>query len=297
MANDNNELHILLLSPSDLSAKPIAKELIKQSKKMVYCQFSNYRSEVIEKLAWEEYQAIVMHDFNDIRDPELILRVLAGPLQGKSTKIVIGTSDFKLFKPMLEKFPTLSLSILNLPLPDVDVARQLLVLLGEVDLTSEDAKKYKVDVSFFKAFTDSCKDVLKKFSGNTVVHKKPFLHKNDSGREIAIRSLLNIKSPHFTGELCLAFPKEEFLTLYESVLFEKHSEINELNKDFILEMTNVIYGQAKILLNPIEYKLEKLIPAFAPSPFPFNDDAIIIPFELPLPNKKGCFYLEINPKG
>jgi CheY-specific phosphatase CheX len=109
----------------------------------------------------------------------------------------------------------------------------------------------------------------------------------------------------FSYAVVLSFPRETFLKLLSRMLDEPFSEINDANRDGASELMNIVYAQAKRVLNEKGAGLEPQIPilnegrecsGFA---FPENDGhptrldegkMLVIPFEAA---EIGKFYIEI----
>jgi len=110
-----------------------------------------------------------------------------------------------------------------------------------------------------------------------------------------ISSYLSVVSPHFNGTLVLAFPKETYLKLAGNALGEAFTDINDSNKDFAGELSNIIFGSTKKQWNDKGYSVEKAIPHVQTN-IPYSAPAgikvpsILIPFE----SDAGAFYAIIT---
>lgn len=83
-----------------------------------------------------------------------------------------------------------------------------------------------------------------------------------------ITALTYIKSNSLEGPLLLGFAKESFFKLYEKLTEEKIDVINSQNSDLVAEILNIIYGNAKAILNP-QYEVSSAIP------IPYDDIGLL----------------------
>jgi chemotaxis protein CheX len=106
--------------------------------------------------------------------------------------------------------------------------------------------------------------------------------------------VIGLTSNNFTGSVAVCFPKQVFLTIMERMLGERHDSITRELEDGASELLNIIFGQAKRVLNEQGFSIEKAIPTIVrgtdlnvhhltPNP------TIIVPFQTDV----GSFYIEI----
>lgn len=87
----------------------------------------------------------------------------------------------------------------------------------------------------------------------------PTARQADSAFEII--SVMGIKSSRHIGSLAIAFPKETFLGILESMLGEKHTEISDKNSDASSEILNIIYASARAKINEGGFDFQPAIPS------------------------------------
>jgi chemotaxis protein CheX len=75
-----------------------------------------------------------------------------------------------------------------------------------------------------------------------------------------IAGVIGLTSEKFNGTIAICFPGSVFLTMMTNMLGETFTEITDDLSDGAAELLNIIYGQAKIVLNQQGYSIEKAIP-------------------------------------
>ena len=165
----------------------------------------------------------------------------------------------------------------------------------------EDAKKKAapsraaVDVDFINPFISAARNVLETQAQVTLHPGKPVLKKAEERIPMEIAGVIAMSCQEFTGSINLCFKAEVFLKIYESLTGEKHTTINTEIEDAAAELLNIIFGQAKTVLNDQKgYNIERALPAVLTGEklrlhHMSRSPAIVIPFE----SSVGPFHLEI----
>ena len=152
----------------------------------------------------------------------------------------------------------------------------------------------KLDVAFINPFLVATQKTLEVQCKTKVKVLKPYI-KKEQIPNIALAGVLTLISNGFTGSVVLCFSLPVFLNVYENMFGEKHTEISAELEDAAAELLNIIYGMAKIELNPKGYNFQLALPTIltaekinirqtGPQP------AVIIPFE----TETGQLHLEIE---
>jgi chemotaxis protein CheX len=152
----------------------------------------------------------------------------------------------------------------------------------------------KVDVNFINPFIEGAVETLKVQCSFTARSGKPFLKGKGPQLKTDIAAVIGLTSQSFKGSVAICFPEEVFLMVMERMLGEKYSTITKELEDGASELLNIIFGQAKKVLNQKGYAIEKAIPTIikgsdiaikhlTPSP------TIVLPFE----TEVGIFQIEI----
>jgi len=109
--------------------------------------------------------------------------------------------------------------------------------------------KRSLDTEFINPFLNATMNVLQIQAGVDVVAGKVF-RKQDTDRFYGdISGLIGIISDAFTGSVVISFPEETFLKVMSKMLGEEYTKIDQDIVDGAGEITNMIFGQAKIVLN------------------------------------------------
>lgn len=152
----------------------------------------------------------------------------------------------------------------------------------------------KVDVNFINPFIDGAIQTLKIQCSFAATAGKPFIKGKGPDIKTDIAGVIGLTSAAFNGSVAICFPQIVFLTMMERMLGEKYTAITKELEDGASELLNIIFGQAKKVLNEKGYAIEKAIPTIVrgsgiavrhmtPSP------TIVLPFETDV----GIFHIEV----
>lgn len=152
-----------------------------------------------------------------------------------------------------------------------------------------------VDVDFINPFITAARSVLETQAQVMLTPGKPTLKKPEDKLPMEIAGVIALSCKEFTGSINLCFRGETFLKIYEGLTGEKHANINTEIEDAAAELLNIIFGQAKTVLNDQKgYTLDRALPTVLSGDrlklyHASKSPAIVIPFESPA----GPFHLEI----
>jgi chemotaxis protein CheX len=109
-----------------------------------------------------------------------------------------------------------------------------------------------------------------------------------------IAAVIGLTGKNFTGSIALCFPKEVFLKVMTNMLGEPYTDITDDMQDGAAELLNMIFGQAKIVLNEAGYEIEKAIPTVIKghqieTQHPADRPVLVFPFR----TEAGVFHIEI----
>ena len=105
--------------------------------------------------------------------------------------------------------------------------------------------KSTVDVRVINAVLKSTTNVLQQFGVSSIKMEKPVLKSPLEPLLGEVSSVVDIKSTHFQGFLCISFDKTSYLEVVSSMLMEEQTELNAENQDAVGEINNIIFGNAK----------------------------------------------------
>lgn len=153
----------------------------------------------------------------------------------------------------------------------------------------------KLDVSFINPFIEGTLHVLNvQCSTQATTQKLELKSKFTSPKPIEIAGIIGINSKSFKGVISLCFPAIVFLELMSKMLGEDYHEINDELKDGAGELTNMIFGHAKKILNENGHTFDKALPTVAYGKdllieTKSSGESVVLPFLV----SGNIFYMEI----
>lgn len=151
-----------------------------------------------------------------------------------------------------------------------------------------------LDVNFINPFLLATLNVLEKQASTKAVQGQ--IYKKDPKEKFNgdISGVIGLVSEAFSGSVVISFPKDTFLKIMSRMLGEELTVINKDIEDGAGELTNIIFGQAKISLNEKGYGIKTAIPSVISgeghSVLQMTDGPrVVIPFETDV----GKFFVEI----
>ncbi len=118
----------------------------------------------------------------------------------------------------------------------------------------------RLDAAFFKPFIDGTLNMMKVSCATQGSMLKPFLKGTSEQSPFDIAGVIGLTCEAFSGTITICFPDKVFLTLMSRMLGENFTEVTPDLQDGAAEFMNMIYGQAKVVLNQAGYKIEKAFP-------------------------------------
>jgi CheY-specific phosphatase CheX/anti-anti-sigma regulatory factor len=152
------------------------------------------------------------------------------------------------------------------------------------------------DVNFINPFIQGVITTMKIQCDLECTPLKSTLKKQlDPSIQVDIAGLIGITSKTFTGSVSICFPEKTFLSAMSTMMGEEFLEVTSELQEGAAEFINVIFGQAKKVLNEQGHTIEKALPSVIHGK---NVDVkhttakfvILIPFA----SAAGPFYLEIG---
>lgn len=155
--------------------------------------------------------------------------------------------------------------------------------------------KRTLDTEFINPFLDSTMNVLKVQAGVDAGAGKIYLKKIEEPLLGDISGVIGIVSDKFTGAVVISFPEATFLKVMGGMLGEEYHELNQDILDGAGEITNIIFGQAKVILNEKGYGIKTALPSVVHGKdhsvmsHDINGPSVVVPFE----SSAGKFFVEI----
>lgn len=154
--------------------------------------------------------------------------------------------------------------------------------------------KKMLDTNFINPFLTATLHVISvqaniKAEAGTIFMRKPTdIHVGD------ISGIISIVSEAFTGSMVISFPEKTFLGIMSAMLAEEFTELNQEIIDGAGEITNMIFGQAKVVLNERGYGIKTALPTVVTGKNHSlssltKEPVMVVPFKSPV----GDFFVEV----
>lgn len=165
--------------------------------------------------------------------------------------------------------------------------RDALVELGLVT-------KRALDTDFINPFLQATMHVLKIQARAEARAGKPFLKQDKDKVSGDISGTIGLVSESFNGTVVITFPLQTFLGVMSSMFGQPFTELSDEIKDGVGELTNMIFGQAKISLNEKGYGIKTALPSVVVGKDHSvsaltQGPVVVIPFE----STAGPFFVEV----
>lgn len=157
------------------------------------------------------------------------------------------------------------------------------------------AAKISLDVNFINPFLEATMKVLEVQTQTLCRPSAPTRKVAGDPRFVAdISGVIGLVSDAFNGSVVISFPAQTFLTVMSRMMGEEMKEINKDIEDGAGELTNMIFGQAKLALNEKGYGINTAIPSVVKGQGHSvsgitNGPVVVVPFE----TDAGPFFIEI----
>lgn len=252
---------------------------------------SSNRSETIHALSLKEYHAIVIDCTLPRSDLPIILKYLSTN-DYYFCHIYFLSDDFTLFDEIIQSINFPHLYLLSMPV-DVErladkISSQLFPFVEKIVDTD-----MRINLDFLKVFIDCTKKILSDFCLlGEVHHERPYIKTQKNKIDFALIGEIVLKSEFFEGNFKIGFTKDVYLKLINNVLMIDADEITDESVDFASELVNMIYGQAKNILNDQGHNFLKIIPRFD-----LNPPNIISKYHtivVPIIASIGTIYIEVE---
>lgn len=151
------------------------------------------------------------------------------------------------------------------------------------------------DVDFINPFLSATVEVLKVLANVEAKGSGSIFMKKDTDLSGDISGIIGLVSESFTGNVIITFPQATFLNLMTKIYKESFTEITKENSDGAGEICNMIFGQAKIILNGQGYGMKTALPTIVIGKcHSFSSQSqgpiVVVPFE----SECGGFFIEIG---
>lgn len=137
------------------------------------------------------------------------------------------------------------------------IAKDVKAALVEVNITP----KKTLDTEFINPFLEATIRVLSVQAKIEATPCKIYIKKVDDKFVGDISGIIGIVSDSFNGSVVISFPEKTFLQVMSSMLGEVFTKLDQDIIDGAGELTNMIFGQAKIVLNNKGYGIKTALPS------------------------------------
>lgn len=154
--------------------------------------------------------------------------------------------------------------------------------------------KKRLDTDFLNPFLDATLRVLSVQASTTATAKKAVIKPANEAQLGDISGVIGIVSETFNGSVVISFPEQTFLKIMSSMLGEECTTLSKDIVDGAGELTNMIFGQAKITLNEKGYGIKTALPSVISGKGHSlqtltKGPVVLVPFE----SSAGDFFVEI----
>lgn len=258
-------------------------ELLKKDKERYPIQwtFTSTRSDVISELSMHTFDAIILNSGLPVRNLEIIFKYLASN-EYKNVPLFFISKTFSDFDELLKQTQFQNLHLVATPAVTEQVVKDIQTAVYPTVTNDGIDTQIKINLEFLKTFIDATKFIMESFcSIKNVKHNRPYLYKPEEANDLAIEGKIVLKSSFFEGEFIIGFSKSAYLSILKIVLAQDDKEITKDNEDFAGEIVNMVYGQAKTVLNQSGHNFEKVLPTYHLNPLKHHtkNPIVVVPLE------------------
>ena len=154
--------------------------------------------------------------------------------------------------------------------------------------------KKSLDTDFINPFLTATLKVLEVQAQVKAQPGKIFMKEAKDHFKGDVSGIIGIVSESFNGSVVISFPESTFLKVMSSMLGEEYTEISKDIVDGTGEIINMIFGQAKIVLNEKGYGIKTALPSVVSGKdhslnTVSKGPTVVVPFE----SNCGNFFIEI----
>lgn len=150
-----------------------------------------------------------------------------------------------------------------------------------------------LDTDFINPFLSATMEVLK-VQANTESKSGKIYVKQEKKHSGDISGVIGIVSESFNGTVVISFPEATFLKIISRMLGENYTELTQEIIDGASELTNMVVGQAKAVLNVKGYGIKTALPSVVTGKDHnvsslTQGPIVVVPFD----SDVGSFFIEI----
>jgi len=151
-----------------------------------------------------------------------------------------------------------------------------------------------ISAEFIDPFLVSTLNVLKLQASTVAVSGTPFRKEHGDKFLGDISGVIGLVTDDFTGSVVISFPEKTFLTVMSRMLGEEFTSMTPDIQDGAGELTNIIFGSSKVVLNQKGFNIQTALPSVIVG----EGHAILSPnrglrVAIPFSSDAGDFFIEI----
>lgn len=156
------------------------------------------------------------------------------------------------------------------------------------------ATKKRLDTDFINPFLEATIKVLKIQTQTEATPGKIYVKKASDKFTGDVSGVIGIVSESFNGSVVISFPEKTFVALMSNMLGETYTTLTPEILDGAGEITNMVFGQAKVVLNGKGYGIKTALPSVVSGKDHSltaltKGPCVVVPFQ----SSAGDFFVEI----
>lgn len=176
----------------------------------------------------------------------------------------------------------------------VDKPFQISLNLRDAQVQLGLVTKKQMDADFINPFLNATLNVLKIQTKTEATPGKIYVKTEKNNFTGDISGVIGLVSESFNGSVVISFPEQTFLKVMSRMLEEEFTSLTKEISDGAGELTNMIFGQAKIVLNEKGYGIKTALPSVVTGKDHTvssltSGPIVVIPFETDV----GAFFVEV----
>jgi chemotaxis protein CheX len=151
-----------------------------------------------------------------------------------------------------------------------------------------------IDVTFINAFLASLLNILQTMAQTEAKHAKPVIKKDNIARG-DVTGIIGMVGNKVIGSMSVTFSERAIIEITSRMLGEEIKQVDDTVKDMVGEITNMVTGGAKKILDDAGHDFNMATPTVVTGKnheicHKAQDKVIHIPFE----SDAGPFYVEVS---
>jgi len=140
---------------------------------------------------------------------------------------------------------------------------QLFDILEGTFFEDSDAARKMVSAKFVNPIVGAVVDVISTMAQIQLERGTPSLRDKSAGAKTLgdVTGMISVNSENFSGSLAIVFKEKLALAVYQNMMSEEKKTIDDDVKDCVMEITNIVFGNARRDLNVIGHSIKPARPS------------------------------------